>query len=118
LPADLTSAYHRDLPDRRDGFTRSLHTWNGLVLEARMAGVRVDDLGAGATYVRLSREAVTPNDFVALSQVLATDATEMQGRVAGYRSGRDQASTSRLSPRALLASPGQYPRLDRDALSH
>jgi len=117
LQADLTSAYQRDLADRRDGFTRALRTWNGLVLEARMAGVRVDDLGAGATYLRLSREAVTPNDFVALSQVLATDATEMQGRVAGYRSAQDQASTSLLSARALLASAGQYPQLNLDAFA-
>ncbi len=117
LQADLAAAYQRDLSNRRDGFLRALHTWNGLISEARLAGVATDDLGSGLTYVRLGREAATPNDFVSLSQVLAADATDMQGRLAGYRSAQNQASAALQNARTLLSSAGQYPQLNLDSFA-
>ena len=117
LQTDLAVAYQRDLSNRRDGFLRALHTWNGLVSEARMAGVATGDLGSSATYVRLSREAGTPSDFMALSQVLAADATDMRGRLTGYRSAKDQAAAALQNARALLSSAGQYPQLNLDSFA-
>ncbi len=117
LQADLVIAYQRDLSDRRDGYFRALHTWSGLLSEARNAGVLTDDLGTAASFVRFSRDAITPNDFVALSQVLAADATDVQGRLAGYRSAKEQASGALQNAQALLSSAGQYSQLNLDGFA-
>lgn len=117
LQADLAASYQRDLSERRDGFLRAMHAWSGLLTEAHNAGVDSDDLGTAGTFVRYGREAGTPSDFVALSDVLAAQVTELQDRLAGFRSAQAQAQATLQNAQSLLASAGQYPQLNLSSFS-
>jgi len=117
LEADLRTAYARDLSDRRDAFARALRDWSRLLAEAGSAGVAADDLTSVNIFVRSSREAVTPNDFVALSQVLADQATTLNDRLAAYRSAQGAALLALENARNVLTSAGQYPQLSLGAFA-
>ena len=112
LSAELEATYQQQIADSRDALQRQLHQWNQMVAEAQNAGVSSDGLDAStarfASYAALS---TTPNALVALSSVVSDQYAILDGRMAAYRTARDQVDAATQNAQTLLAGARQYSQL-------
>ena len=112
LSAELEASYQRQITDSRDALQRQLHRWNQMVAEAQNAGVSAEGLDAStARFASYAARATTPNALVALSSVVSDQYAILDGRMAAYRSARDQVDAAAQAAQALLAGARQYPQL-------
>jgi lipoprotein-anchoring transpeptidase ErfK/SrfK len=113
LEQDLDTAYSQSLAKQRDGFLRAIHQWDSLHAEAIGAGVETSDLDAThAQFVGYASAAETPNDYASLAQVLTSQTSLLNDRLAGFRAARDAAQLALQNARSLLANASQYPQLN------
>jgi lipoprotein-anchoring transpeptidase ErfK/SrfK len=113
LQTDLDAALVRSRSDQRDGFLRTLHLWNQLIIEAHQGGVTTDGLDdTQARFAHYAALATAPNDFAALSHVLGDHLVILRERLSEFRTARTATSVSLANARALLATAVQYPELD------
>jgi lipoprotein-anchoring transpeptidase ErfK/SrfK len=112
LSDELEATYQQQVADSRDALQRQLHHWNQMLTEAQNAGVSADGLDAStARFVNYAALATTPNALVALSSVVSDQYAILDGRMAAYRSARDQVDAAAQNAKTLLAGAGQYPQL-------
>jgi lipoprotein-anchoring transpeptidase ErfK/SrfK len=111
LSFELETAYQQQVADSRDALQRQLHHWNQMLAEAQNAGVSADGLDADTRFGSYAALATTPNALVALSSVVSEQYTILDGRMAAYRTARDQVEAATQTAKTLLAGAGQYPQL-------
>jgi lipoprotein-anchoring transpeptidase ErfK/SrfK len=111
LGAELEATYQQQVADSRDALQRQLHNWNQMLTEAQNAGVSADGLDASTRFANYAALATTPNALVALSSVVSDQYSILDGRMAAYRTARDQVDVAAQNAKTLLAGAGQYPQL-------
>jgi lipoprotein-anchoring transpeptidase ErfK/SrfK len=112
ISLELDALYQQQITDSRDALQRQLHHWNQMVGEAQSAGVSAEGLDAStARFASYAAVSTTPNALVALSSVVSDQYAILDGRMAAYRTARDQVDAATQTARALLAGAGQYPQL-------
>ena len=112
MRSELDAAYQQQIADSRDALQRELHHWNQMLAEAQNAGVSADGLDASTVrFTSLAALSNTPNALVALSSVVSDQYTILDGRMAAYRTARDQVDAAAQNAKVLLAGAGQYPQL-------
>ena len=112
LQADLEAQLAQQIADNRDALLRQLHRWNQTLADAEKIGYATD--GSETTTARITSyaaQATTPNELSALAAVLSEQYALLDGRMAAFRTARDQANTALQSANTLLATAGQYPQL-------
>ena len=108
----LDATYQQQVADSRDALQRQLHLWNQMLADAQNAGVSADGLDAStARFANYGALATTPNALLALSAVVSDQYSILDGRMAAYRTARDQVDAAAQTARTLLAGAGQYPQL-------
>lgn len=108
----LDATYQQQVADSRDALQRQLHLWNQMLAEAQNAGVSADGLDAStARFANYGALATTPNALLALSSVVSDQYSILDGRMAAYRTARDQVDAAAQTAKSLLAGAGQYPQL-------
>lgn len=108
----LDATYGQQVADSRDALQRQLHLWNQMLAEAQNAGVSADGLDAStARFANYGALATTPNALLALSSVVSDQYSILDGRMAAYRTARDQVDAAAQTAKTLLAGAGQYPQL-------
>ncbi|HXN56951.1 MAG TPA: L,D-transpeptidase, partial [Candidatus Angelobacter sp.] len=108
----LDATYGQQVADSRDALQRQLHLWNQMLADAQNAGVSADGLDAStARFANYGALATTPNALLALSSVVSDQYSILDGRMAAYRTARDQVDAAAQTARTLLAGAGQYPQL-------
>jgi len=112
LSAELDATYQQQVTDSRDALQRELHHWDQMLSDAQNAGVSADGLDAStARFASYAALATTPNALVALSSVVSDQYSILDGRMAAYRTARDQVDAAAQNAKTLLAGAGQYPQL-------
>jgi len=108
----LDATYQQQVADSRDALQRQLHLWNQMLADAQNAGVSADGLDAStARFANYGALATTPNALLALSSVVSDQYSILDGRMAAYRTARDQVDAAAQTAKTLLAGAGQYPQL-------
>ena len=108
----LDATYQQQVADSRDALQRQLHLWNQMLADAQNAGVSADGLDAStARFANYGALATTPNALLALSSVISDQYSILDGRMAAYRTARDQVDAAAQTAKTLLAGAGQYPQL-------
>ena len=112
IRAELEATYQQQIAESRDALQRQLHHWNQMLADAQNAGVSADGLDAStARFASLAALSNTPNALVALSSVVSDQYTILDGRMAAYRTARDQVDAATQNAQSLLASARQYSQL-------
>ncbi|HXO59744.1 MAG TPA: L,D-transpeptidase family protein [Candidatus Acidoferrum sp.] len=108
----LDATYQQQVADSRDALQRQLHLWNQMLADAQNAGVSADGLDAStARFANYGALATTPKALLALSSVISDQYSILDGRMAAYRTARDQVDAAAQTAKTLLAGAGQYPQL-------
>jgi lipoprotein-anchoring transpeptidase ErfK/SrfK len=113
LQADLDSQLAQQIADNRDALLRQLHRWNQTLADAEKIGYASE--GSEATTTRVTTyaaSATTPNELSALATVLSEQYAILDGRMAAFRTAREQVTAALQNATTLLASAGQYSQLN------
>jgi lipoprotein-anchoring transpeptidase ErfK/SrfK len=112
IRSELEATYQQQIADSRDALQRQLHQWNQMLAAAQDAGVSADGLDAStARFASFAALTNTPNALVALSSVVSDQYTILDGRMAAYRTARDQVDAATQNAQALLNGARQYSQL-------